>query len=192
MRPRIRRLPSFSWILSWASILPRILPVNSQRQSSRLKGKPGRKADRSVLSLRCAGQREIRRIGRNRLSGSKNEEPSFVRVALGRLNFVDCWRQAFRRRTVLSSEREILQAINRFYEQSADTPEEMIQSMDAESSDRLLHDLEEIEDLLDVSDEAPVIKLVNLILFQAVKERASDIHIEPYQKELKVRYRIDG
>ncbi len=95
-------------------------------------------------------------------------------------------------RTVLSSEREILQAINRFYEQSADTPEEMIQSMDAESSDRLLHDLEEIEDLLDVSDEAPVIKLVNLILFQAVKERASDIHIEPYQKELKVRYRIDG
>src|SRR4030043_517077 len=95
-------------------------------------------------------------------------------------------------RTVLSSEREILQAINRFYEQSADTPEEMIQSMDAESSDRLLHDLEKIEDLLDVSDEAPVIKLVNLILFQAVKERASDIHIEPYQKELKVRYRIDG
>lgn len=95
-------------------------------------------------------------------------------------------------RAVLSSEREILQAINRFYERSADTPEEMIQSMDAESSDRLLHDLEEIEDLLDVSDEAPVIKLVNLILFQAVKERASDIHIEPYQKELKVRYRIDG
>jgi general secretion pathway protein E len=85
-----------------------------------------------------------------------------------------------------------LGAINRFYEQSADTPEEMIQSMDTESSDRLLHELEETEDLLDVSDEAPVIKLVNLILFQAVKERASDIHIEPFQKELKVRYRIDG
>lgn len=95
-------------------------------------------------------------------------------------------------RAVLSSEREILRAINRFYEQSADTPEEMIQSMDTESRDRILHELEEIEDLLDVSDEAPVIKLVNLILFQAVKERASDIHIEPFQKELKVRYRIDG
>jgi general secretion pathway protein E len=93
---------------------------------------------------------------------------------------------------VLSSEREVVRAINRFYEQSADTPEEMIQSMDAESSDRILHELEETADLLDISDEAPVIKLVNLILFQAVKERASDIHIEPFQKELKVRYRIDG
>ena len=95
-------------------------------------------------------------------------------------------------RTVLSSEGEVLRAINRFYEQGSDTPEEMIQSMDAEAGDRLLHELEETEDLLDVSDEAPVIRLVNLILFQAVKERASDIHIEPFQKELKVRYRIDG
>ncbi len=95
-------------------------------------------------------------------------------------------------RVVLSSEHEVLRAINRFYEQRSDTPEEMIQSMDTENSDRLLHELEETEDLLDVSDEAPVIKLVNLILFQAVKERASDIHIEPFQKELKVRYRIDG
>lgn len=94
--------------------------------------------------------------------------------------------------TVLSSEREVNRAINRFYEQGADTPEEMIQSLDTESSDRFLHELEEIEDLLDVSDEAPVIRLVNLILFQAVKERASDIHIEPFQRELKVRYRIDG
>ena len=95
-------------------------------------------------------------------------------------------------RVVLCSEREVLRAINRFYEQSADTPEEMIQTLDTESSDRILHELEETEDLLDVSDEAPVIKLVNLILFQAVKERASDIHIEPFQKDLKVRYRIDG
>ncbi|HWT81155.1 MAG TPA: ATPase, T2SS/T4P/T4SS family, partial [Candidatus Methylomirabilis sp.] len=95
-------------------------------------------------------------------------------------------------RAVLSSEREVSRAINRFYEQSADTPEEMVQSLDAESSDRILHELEETEDLLDVSDEAPVIRLVNLVLFQAAKERASDIHIEPFQKELKVRYRIDG
>ncbi len=95
-------------------------------------------------------------------------------------------------RAILSTEHEILRAIHLSYEQSTDTPEEMIQSMDAESSDRLLHELEDTEDLLDASDEAPVIKLVNLILFQAVKERASDIHIEPFQKELKVRYRIDG
>ena len=95
-------------------------------------------------------------------------------------------------RTVLSSEGEVLRAINRFYEQGSDTPEEMIQSMDAEAGDRLIQELEETEDLLDASGEAPVIRLVNLILFQGVKERASDIHIEPFQKELKVRYRIDG
>lgn len=93
---------------------------------------------------------------------------------------------------VLSSEREVMKAINFFYEQSADSPEEMIQSLDAASSDQLLHELEETADILEVDEEAPVIKLVNLILSQAIKERASDIHIEPFQKELKVRYRIDG
>ena len=95
-------------------------------------------------------------------------------------------------RLVISSEKQILQAIHFLYEQSTDSPEEMIQSMDAETSDRVLHALEETEDLLDASTEAPVIRLVNLILFQAVKERASDIHIEPFQRELQVRYRIDG
>ena len=42
------------------------------------------------------------------------------------------------------------------------------------------------------SEDAPVIKIVNLILAQAVKEKASDIHIEPFQKTLKLRYRVDG
>jgi general secretion pathway protein E len=58
--------------------------------------------------------------------------------------------------------------------------------------DALTHGLEEPEDLLDVSDEAPIIRLVNSLLFQAVKERASDIHIEPYEKDLMVRFRVDG
>ncbi len=46
--------------------------------------------------------------------------------------------------------------------------------------------------ILEVADKAPIIKLVNIIIFQANKERASDIHVEIYEKELKVRYRIDG
>lgn len=94
--------------------------------------------------------------------------------------------------TIFSSEREVIKAINLFYEQSADSPAEMIQSLDAESSDKILHEIEETADILEADEEAPVIKLVNLILFQAVKERASDIHIEPFSKELKVRFRIDG
>ncbi len=51
---------------------------------------------------------------------------------------------------------------------------------------------EELVDILDVTDEAPIIRWVNSLLFQAVKERASDIHIEPGEKEVKVRYRVDG
>ncbi len=45
---------------------------------------------------------------------------------------------------------------------------------------------------LAIATEAPIIKLVNQILFQAVKRGASDIHIEPFEKEIRVRYRIDG
>src|SRR5690606_26755972 len=51
---------------------------------------------------------------------------------------------------------------------------------------------EELVDILDLTDEAPIIRWVNSVLFQAVKERASDIHIEPGEKEVKVRYRVDG
>src|SRR5690606_9380765 len=47
-------------------------------------------------------------------------------------------------------------------------------------------------DLLDLANEAPIIKLINLVITGAVKERASDIHIEPFEKEVRVRYRIDG
>ena len=63
-----------------------------------------------------------------------------------------------------------------------------------------LEDIEEEEydlddpviDLLDAEDEAPVIKLVNTVLLRAIKERASDIHIEPYEREVVVRFRVDG
>jgi len=53
-------------------------------------------------------------------------------------------------------------------------------------------DSEELVDILDLTDEAPIIRWVNSLLFQAVKDRASDIHIEPGEKQVQVRYRIDG
>ncbi len=53
-------------------------------------------------------------------------------------------------------------------------------------------DAEELVDILDLTDEAPIIRWVNSLIFQAVKERASDIHIEPGEKDVIVRYRIDG
>ncbi|HKA92096.1 MAG TPA: type II secretion system ATPase GspE [Haliangiales bacterium] len=53
-------------------------------------------------------------------------------------------------------------------------------------------DAEELVDILDLTDEAPIIRWVNSLIFQAVKERASDIHIEPGERDVVVRYRIDG
>src|SRR4029077_11777093 len=50
----------------------------------------------------------------------------------------------------------------------------------------------DLDRLASDSEDAPVIKIVNLILVQAIKEKASDIHIEPFQRALKLRYRIDG
>lgn len=93
---------------------------------------------------------------------------------------------------VLASSAEILSAISRAYDLSKDSAEQFIQDIDEEDSDRLISEIEETADLLDDTSDAPIIKLVNLTLSQAVKSRASDIHIEPYQNELKIRYRIDG
>ncbi|RLG54638.1 MAG: type II secretion system protein GspE, partial [Candidatus Hydrothermarchaeota archaeon] len=94
-------------------------------------------------------------------------------------------------RIVAAPEREVIRAINLLYDQERDTPEQVVQEM-VEEEEAVLSELEETEDLLDDVSEAPVIKLVNLLLSQAVRARASDIHIEPYQREVKVRYRIDG
>jgi len=66
----------------------------------------------------------------------------------------------------------------------------MGQIVDSLAEDR--EDLEDVEHLRDLASEAPVIRLVNLVLQRAVEARASDIHIEPFENRLKVRYRIDG
>ena len=92
----------------------------------------------------------------------------------------------------LAPPREIAAAINRLYDRLTSATPEAIQEIDEEAAGLSFSDLDEIEDLMDVTSEAPVVKLVNLILVEAVKRRASDIHIEPYRDKLKIRYRIDG
>jgi type IV pilus assembly protein PilB len=71
---------------------------------------------------------------------------------------------------------------------------EELQSLDADDTVEVLEDLQEIsaEALAKQGEEAPVIRLVNVVLMSAIQKGASDIHIEPYEKELRVRYRIDG
>ena len=93
---------------------------------------------------------------------------------------------------VVSSEDAIRDAIERYYDQSAKY-EEILEDFDADDVE--LAERAEDEDIVDLersSEEAPVVRLVNLILVDAIKKDASDIHIEPYEKSFRVRYRIDG
>ncbi len=95
----------------------------------------------------------------------------------------------------LAPSRDILTAINQIYGQAEDDGASgIIQDLDQDEGDDLLTGLEEEggADLLDDTSDAPIIKLVNHILAQAVKGKASDIHIEPYNHELNVRFRLDG
>lgn len=94
----------------------------------------------------------------------------------------------------LASAKVISDAINRYY--PIEGAKEMIEELEGEGAEKIdeaveFGDIEE-KDILTMASEAPIIKLVNHILFQAVKQGASDIHIEPFEKELLVRYRIDG
>jgi general secretion pathway protein E len=93
---------------------------------------------------------------------------------------------------ILSPEREVIGALNRLYDTGSQSAAKVIQDLDAQTLGRLAHDLEGPQDILDHDAEAPIIQLVNLILSQAVRDRASDIHLEPFERSLKVRYRIDG
>ena len=86
----------------------------------------------------------------------------------------------------------IVDAINRMYDMASGSASELMDGLDEERLDLMATDLEEPRDLLESDDEAPIIRLVNSLLFQAAKDRASDIHIEPYERDLAVRFRIDG
>lgn len=91
-------------------------------------------------------------------------------------------------RPIVVTSNRIQDAINKVYEKSTANLEGLDSVQEGE------YDLDEpIVDLLEAGDDdAPVIKLVNTLLFRAVKEKASDIHIEPYERDMVVRFRIDG
>jgi general secretion pathway protein E len=83
----------------------------------------------------------------------------------------------------LASEQEIADAIDRYYGQSNKSDAEAVLPGT---------EAEDLEHLRDMASEAPVIRMVNAVIAQAVEKRASDIHIEPFEKEFRIRYRIDG
>ncbi len=95
-------------------------------------------------------------------------------------------------RGILGAESEIMDILEKFYGSAASTLGRIIEGIDDGNIENLPDEIEDIEQLKDLASEAPVIRLVNLLISKAIENRASDIHIEPFEKDLKVRYRIDG
>ena len=96
-------------------------------------------------------------------------------------------------RPIVAPPEVVLAAINAAYQQRSGQAQAMIETFDRTA---VLDELRQLaagrEDLLDNAARAPVIKLVNLILFEAVKGNASDVHVQPYEDRLMVRLRVDG
>lgn len=98
---------------------------------------------------------------------------------------------------VLCRRADIQKIVDSYFDSQTQNTAEMIDTiaMAEEDGTTTVHTLDGTEtekDLLDLANEAPIIKLINLLITGAVKERASDIHIEPFEREVRVRYRIDG
>ncbi|RMG19103.1 MAG: type IV-A pilus assembly ATPase PilB [Deltaproteobacteria bacterium] len=92
---------------------------------------------------------------------------------------------------VVASDGQIKDAIDRYYN-TGPSYEEVMEGFDDEDIEVSTQEEDDIVDLERSAEDAPVVKLVNLILVDAIKKGASDIHIEPYEKDFRVRFRIDG
>ncbi len=93
--------------------------------------------------------------------------------------------------TVVASEVAIREAMDRYYAEKGPSLEEIVGEVEGDI-EVAVEEAEKLDDIAKEADEAPVVKLVNLILLDAIKKGASDIHVEPYEKDFRVRFRIDG
>jgi type IV pilus assembly protein PilB len=95
---------------------------------------------------------------------------------------------------VIAGEYTLRNAIERYYQQSDAQLQSLLKSVEAEAEVELLEEEHTAEDVKaqDLAEDAPVVKLINGLLTDAVKRGASDIHIEPFEHEMRVRYRVDG
>lgn len=95
-------------------------------------------------------------------------------------------------RPAVATRAAITAAIDVAYEQRTTVIEEVAEELDSQNLDQLVDEVATSDDLLDVVNRPPVIRLVNDILFRALQLRASDIHVHPYETKIQIRYRIDG
>ena len=95
-------------------------------------------------------------------------------------------------RAAVSTRATITSVIDVAYEQKSTVIDEVVEELDSQNLDQLIDEVSTSDDLLDVVNRPPVIRLVNDILFRALQLRASDIHVHPYESKIQIRYRIDG
>ena len=95
-------------------------------------------------------------------------------------------------RVAVATRTTITAAIDVAYEQKSTVIDEVAEELDAQNLDQLVDEASSSDDLLDVVNRPPVIRLVNDILFRALQLRASDIHVHPYEAKIQIRYRVDG
>ena len=93
---------------------------------------------------------------------------------------------------VIAGEYTLRGAIERYYEQTDAQLQTLLKDMEEEEDLEVIEEKEDEAGPVQIADDAPVVKLINGILTDAVKRGASDIHIEPFEHEIRVRYRIDG
>jgi len=95
---------------------------------------------------------------------------------------------------VVADPAQIEAAINKHYGEESESVSDILRELgaDADIAKEVAEAAAGVTDLEDLANEAPIIKFVNLVLFQAVQDRASDIHFEPFEDEFKIRYRVDG
>ncbi len=86
----------------------------------------------------------------------------------------------------------VMEFINRLYEITAGSAQDMLGEVDSPNLQSIAHELEGATDILDTDEESPIVRLLNSLLQQAIKEKASDIHIEVFADSLAVRMRVDG
>ena len=99
-------------------------------------------------------------------------------------------------KVVVADPAQIEKAVSKFYGEESESVSDVLKQLGADAeiakevADATAGD--GVTDLADLANEAPIIKFVNLVLYQAVQDRASDIHFEPFEDEFKIRYRVDG
>ncbi len=101
-------------------------------------------------------------------------------------------------RGMVSNEKDIEEAIAKYYGEKTETVQDVLKDMESGAIeikggiDETEEDIHDVATLQELAHQVPVVKLLNLVLIQAIKDKASDLHFEPFEDQFKIRYRVDG